>query len=413
MRRSLTTFVVVGAAGLAFAGSAEAGQRYVAPTGAGVICTQVTPCSVEQGVNSASSGDEVIVTPGTYTTSTSLVGSDLNIHGVAGQPRPTINSNAANAFSLSGGIGQIRDLTIRHSGAFSGISMFATSGTIERVDVESNSFAACSVGLDFVFRDSLCVDTNPNGAAFSRDYAGGTTTAKLRNLTLIATGGSGKGIIVNATGGGINSVDAKNVIAQGGQYDVLGTASGGGFATITLANSNYDVVGPGGVGVTVTAAGTGTNQTAAAVFADTTSYHQAPASPTINAGTSDPDLGTTDLDGDARTLGSAPDIGADELVPAVTPPPGDTTPPETTITKGPRSKTTSKKATFRFSSSESGSTFVCALDGNVARPCISPLKLSRVTKGRHKLTVVATDAAGNADATPATYKWKVKKKRKR
>ena len=162
-------------------------------------------------------------------------------------------------------------------------------------------------------------------------------------------------------------------------------------------------------------AGTG-NISVAPLFVDAGAgdYRQAPGSPTVDAGTTDPDLGTTDLDGDARTLGSAPDIGADELVPAVTPPPpGDTTPPETTISKGPRAKTTSKKATFRFAASESGSTFVCALDGNVARPCVSPLKLTRVTKGKHKLTVVATDAAGNADATPASYRWKVKKKRKK
>ena len=41
-------------------------------------------------------------------------------------------------------------------------------------------------------------------------------------------------------------------------------------------------------------------------------FHQLPASPTIDAGTQDALLGSADIDGDPRTLGLAPDIGADE-----------------------------------------------------------------------------------------------------
>jgi hypothetical protein len=92
--------------------------------------------------------------------------------------------------------------------------------------------------------------------------------------------------------------------------------------------------------------------------------------------------------------------------------PGDTTPPETTIDKGPKKKSKSSKATITFSSSESGSTFACTIDKKPAQPCTSPLRLKHLKKGKHKLTVAATDAAGNADASPATYKWKVKKPKK-
>ena len=95
----------------------------------------------------------------------------------------------------------------------------------------------------------------------------------------------------------------------------------------------------------------------------------------------------------------------------------DTTAPETTITKAPKRKVKTKKkkkvkAKFEFISTEPGSTFTCSLDGKPFAPCSSPHTV-KVKKGKHGLEVVATDAAGNADATPAAYSWKVKKKKKR
>jgi len=94
------------------------------------------------------------------------------------------------------------------------------------------------------------------------------------------------------------------------------------------------------------------------------------------------------------------------------PVPPDTTPPDTSITKGPRKKTHAKKATFVFGS-EPGATFTCAMDKKPAVACTSPFKVKKLKVGKHKLTVTAKDAAGNVDATPATYKWKVVKKKKR
>ena len=88
------------------------------------------------------------------------------------------------------------------------------------------------------------------------------------------------------------------------------------------------------------------------------------------------------------------------------PPPADTTAPDTTIGKGPKKKTTSTKATFTFSS-EPGATFTCQRDKKPPVRCESPYKAKHLKTGKHKLTVTATDAAGNADPTPATYRWKV------
>jgi trypsin len=97
-------------------------------------------------------------------------------------------------------------------------------------------------------------------------------------------------------------------------------------------------------------------------------------------------------------------------------PAGDSSPPDTLITKGPKRKTKKKRAKFAFTSTEPGSTFQCQLDGGrggrAFTPCTSPITV-KVKKGRHTFQVVATDASGNSDSTPASQKWKRKKKRKK
>ncbi|MCX6463889.1 MAG: DNRLRE domain-containing protein [Pseudonocardiales bacterium] len=90
-----------------------------------------------------------------------------------------------------------------------------------------------------------------------------------------------------------------------------------------------------------------------------------------------------------------------------TPPPADTTAPDTVIGSGPAATTTSTSASFTFSSTEAGSTFTCAVNGGTAVACTSPLQLTGMAPGSYTLAVRATDAAGNADATPATYAWTV------
>jgi hypothetical protein len=90
----------------------------------------------------------------------------------------------------------------------------------------------------------------------------------------------------------------------------------------------------------------------------------------------------------------------------------DVTAPETTITKKPKAKTTSKKPTFEFVSSEAGSTFECSLDGAPFEVCTSPHKVKAKKLGKHNFQVRARDAAGNVDPTEAASAWKLKKKPK-
>jgi hypothetical protein len=84
----------------------------------------------------------------------------------------------------------------------------------------------------------------------------------------------------------------------------------------------------------------------------------------------------------------------------------DTIAPETTITSAPAGGIAkSLTVPIGFAASEAGSTFKCALDGGAYAACASPASL-KVTPGKHTVRVVATDASGNADASPATVAFK-------
>jgi hypothetical protein len=84
----------------------------------------------------------------------------------------------------------------------------------------------------------------------------------------------------------------------------------------------------------------------------------------------------------------------------------DTAAPETTIASGPNGTVNSTAATFGFSASEIA-TFQCRIDGGAFAPCSSPVSYSGLAGGNHTFDVVATDAVGNADATPASRTWAV------
>src|SRR6185436_9271872 len=61
--------------------------------------------------------------------------------------------------------------------------------------------------------------------------------------------------------------------------------------------------------------------------------------------------------------------------------------------------------TFSFSSSETGSTFECRVDGAGWAACSSPETLGALGAGSHTFDVRATDAALNTDTTPASDTW--------
>jgi hypothetical protein len=159
--------------------------------------------------------------------------------------------------------------------------------------------------------------------------------------------------------------------------------------------------------------------------------HLQAGSPMIDAGNPAYTNLFRDIDGQPRALDGngdgacpvEPDIGADEFAgvlldcsPPPTPQPQpqlpDTTSPETIPGQGPSGRTKSRSATFAFGSGETGATFECRLDDALFAPCSSPQAV-RVKPGKHTFEARARDAAGNADATPASWSWTVKKKKKK
>jgi len=106
-------------------------------------------------------------------------------------------------------------------------------------------------------------------------------------------------------------------------------------------------------------------------------------------------------------------------VPPISPPPvtqapetSESTPvPRTFIRRRPhrliRTHGRSAKVVFRFGSDQADVTFACRIDGSPFRPC--PARLTRrFGIGWHTVQVVALDASGIGDRTPAVYRFKVK-----
>lgn len=353
-RRVAPLLVVAGAVALAVPSLAAATTRYAAPGGTApdMAClTPETPCSIgaAAGGPDVTAADEAVILPGTY--------SDADLDGDADQPvdhtvritagkvhgetgdRPMINlvsDLGFGAFVVHAGT-TLSDVEVDAPNSSGVISM--TGGVVERIIARTNRDGSvpCEVDVDSVglLRDSFCFSGGEDSSAVSAEIFNklGTHTVRLRNVTAVATKPDSDGLFFEGRGAGTTiNVDAKNVIARGHMLDVLAEGlstfdpplpNTGANVSIALDHSNYvnwsARSDAGGGMAAVTPAGTGTNQTGAVVFA-ADDYHQVAGSGsmTIDHGAVDAFSGTTDIDGQSRTIGEAPDIGADELAFATT-----------------------------------------------------------------------------------------------
>ena len=85
----------------------------------------------------------------------------------------------------------------------------------------------------------------------------------------------------------------------------------------------------------------------------------------------------------------------------------DTAAPNTSFDDVPPDPSNDDAPDFEFSAGEAGSTFECRLDGGAWTPCASPETIGLLADGGHTFQARATDAAGNVDASPASYTWTV------
>jgi hypothetical protein len=401
------------------AASAEGAIRYATPSGAGdpSTCLEVAPCAIVDALNASytNDGDEVVLASGDYSVSTPLGISDrIDVHGTGAAAATRIVSTGFPFGIVVGNANAVlHNVTITHSvGNESAVRL--VNGSVRNVVAISSSAHGCTA-RDGTFRDTLCLaKASGYTGIFVNEGGGAPSLLHLRNVTAISTGTGGHGIRIYSGAALAATIDAIGIIARGTSYDVSAATDGslGSSATINLDHSNYSTTHIDSGVASITSPSTSGNQTASPVFVNTAAddYHQVVGSPTIDAGAVDGSSGTTDIDGDARVIGSAADIGFDEYSPPPLPgspaAPVDTTAPETGFKKKPRKRTTSRKAKFTLNSSESGSTFRCKLDRGSYKPCAATFS-KRVKPGKHVLYVQAVDASGNKDATPAVYRWRV------
>lgn len=316
---------------LAIPSVAEATVRYAAPDGSSVDSSGCTPpgtypgpCDLNTAVGGpgAADNDEVIIEPGNYTEADTVDDlKKLDMHGVAGQPRPHIKIAGTYGFFVHNTASKLRHVAIDPGSVF-GLDV---SGVVEDVIVHNDSIAACTFwGADAILRDSVCLNTG-TGAGVNY-YAGGgggptypLTKFNMRNVTAWATGGDGVGISLGASNSVNLELDATNVIAHGAKADVQARTDDNptnSRSKIVLDHSNYatrDVTNS----ATVTDPATNANRTAPPQLADPANgdFHELDFSPTIDGGIDSPLNGLIDPDGHARKLGAAPDMGAFERAP--------------------------------------------------------------------------------------------------
>lgn len=88
-------------------------------------------------------------------------------------------------------------------------------------------------------------------------------------------------------------------------------------------------------------------------------------------------------------------------------PVADVYPPSTFIRKLLRLRGRGIAIQFGTGGGPPGDTFRCKLDSGPFSPCKSPRKWRHLTPGMHRVAVVATDAAGNRDKTPAVRTFRI------
>src|SRR5436305_9565696 len=162
MRRA--AIAVAAVAALAAPASAATTARYAGVGGSttDLSCTDpARPCDLFHIIQSVGSpGDEVVVEPGTYEYPFAVdIARAMNIHGVAGQPRPVLHLAGLSASVLSDSV------TLRYLDLELGDGrLHVNRGPVEQVIVHGGD-AACELGAPIVFRDNVCVQSSSTGSA--------------------------------------------------------------------------------------------------------------------------------------------------------------------------------------------------------------------------------------------------------
>jgi hypothetical protein len=301
------------------------------------------------------------------------------------------------------------------------------TGTLSRVSITADYRGIATDEGDVVVDDTL-IDLGTGSEAVGleavNENAGETPKSITANhVTIVGGGATSVGAKAWATNGSVpqtSSITLTNSIISGPATSLDARADNdlgvlASSATITTSYSDWSTqhVDAGTHGSTaIISSGAGRlNVNPGFVNAAGGDYRLAASSPLIDKGAPGSGAPTLDLAGGTRVLdgngdgAAVRDMGAYEAPKKVVVVVPDTTAPNTTITSHPKKRTAKRRVSFGFSSNESHVTFQCRLDKKAWSSCTSP-KAYRVTRGWHVFKVRARDAAGNLDATPATWRFK-------
>ena len=314
---------------LAASAPAAASQRFASPAGAGTACTSSHPCRITRAINNAVAGDEVILASGSYGSPSSRIPTSLatgfanvNIHGVAGQPRPQIFSSADFPLDVYGSADIVRHVAIDGSGSANAASLnvIGDGDLAEDFVAYASAQFGCLANHTATLRDGVCRSSAGAGLISSTVLAPAPGVT-LRNMTILSS--NGHAIDVESATSRPATVTAINTIARGGggASDLHVASFENANATLNVSHDNFATeqtqVQPSTTGH-ATIADDGTSQSAAPLLANpaTGDIHELFGSPTINAGAASSANGAADVYGNPRTVGGATDIGAAEFNPS-------------------------------------------------------------------------------------------------
>ena len=398
---------------LAGPGAAAGPERFASPTGSGTTCSQASPCSFTVAVQNAVDGDTITVMPGNHTAQAWHLNADLqdlHIQGQAGQPRPRVS------FSLGGGTtglwvdtGSLRHLEFVASESDDSFTTLINAQTyLGTQDLVITSDATTSrliylEGADTSFLDSTLVQSTGSDTSAIRAFR--AANVRLQNVTATATGSNSVAFYVQASATEESSATVRNSLLRGaGPFGDLQTS---GAATNT-ANIDYSAYVPArSVGNITDGGHNQTADTPLSQLIDGTG-HLVPGSPLINAGAVLDPMWHFDIDGQARTLGPLPDIGADEafLPPAVTTGAASNV-SQTGATVGGSVTPNGLDTTYRIefgTSNAYGSSTAAQSAGNGSAPVNVSQALGSLTPGTtYHYRVVATNEAGTQGGSDQTF----------
>lgn len=414
--------------------AAGAAARFASPGGSGTECIQANPCDIVTAVNGASKGDDITIGPGAYgvpaplSTELEDEGEPISIHGQAGQPRPVIHTQAEYGVEILAPGSSLSDVDIENAVGHYGV--YVNENLAANVDhVVSHVSAAGAIACypAGTLTDSVCWSSGPNGIAETVLVAT-SVTATLRNDTMVASGAGGTAVAVNSSTSSTMTINLINSIARGAGTDIFASTDSAPktAAIVNADHSNYATVqvsnGGGGSTISVTPAGSGTNQQGAPLFVNAAAgdfRELAGSTSTIDRGENSDLDGATDLDGNPRVLpgqltcgpeaAAVTDIGAYELVPVA--PPCTPRITRVRITRARVGRGGSVRFAFKGVGTEIG--FECRLQKTSSKrhrmrrarfsPCRSPKTYRHLKPGRYRFEVRALTASGS-HSVPAVKK---------